>query len=422
MHIFRANKNTKMKKLLLIISLFIGLNTLQADTPIKRLYTEPATVLDCNIPEYNRLQVYRDVDGLSKTQRVGYQLNISNVQELHRQGYTGEGVKVAIIDTGIDFNHEDLQNLVYLRIDVTGAPDFPINPHGSHCAGIAGANDNGLGILGIASNIKILDGRGLDFNGSGNSARIAQLIEESADEGVDVISLSLGGSASSNIILQAIRYATSKGIRVFAAMGNDGTCNFLPSESIDDIECGSYPANFVEATGVGNVNQRLEPHQSSSVSSNVFLCAAGTDIVSTIPNNQYAAFTGTSMSTPAIAAMYALLLEKHIKNHKEAMQELVNSLVELDTPEGNKYLDSKGFNKKTGFGLPVFKELVVEQPDTTVVDTIIRDTAIVSDPVLDAPSDETNLFLGVIIALLMAVLLVLFGPKLLNTVQEYEGR
>jgi subtilisin family serine protease len=214
-----------------------------------------------------------------------------------------EEVKVAVIDTGLDIAHEDLKDRVtagydFVDMDEDASPGPFNEEHASHVAGIiAASTDNGIGVAGTAGKapIKIMPLRVLEA-GSGDDYTIAQAIYYAADNGAKVINMSLGGYGESPLITAACNYAFNKGVVVVAAAGNnaDDTENYIPA---------SIPGVItVSATDIEN-----EPAYFSNYGAAVEIAAPGVDVLSTLPENKYEAYSGTSMSTPFVSAACAML-------------------------------------------------------------------------------------------------------------------
>ncbi|WP_022737151.1 S8 family peptidase [Laceyella sacchari] len=207
-------------------------------------------------------------------------------------------VKVAIVDTGVDYNHPDLAGKVEKGKDFIDNDNDPMdeNSHGTHCAGIAAAKtNNGEGIAGMAPEVTILAERVLDANGSGTWDSVANGITHAADAGAQVISLSLGGPQSSQTLENAVKYAASKGAVIVAAAGNEST------------SAPSYPGRYDEAIAVAATDQNDKKASFSNYGDWVDVAAPGVNILSTVPGGGYAAMSGTSMATPLVAGEAALL-------------------------------------------------------------------------------------------------------------------
>ncbi|MFH0775601.1 MAG: S8 family serine peptidase [bacterium] len=213
-----------------------------------------------------------------------------------------EAVIIAITDTGIDYNHIDLKDKVIgSQSFVSDEPDpMDGNGHGTHVAGIAAAStNNGTGTAGVAWGCKILAVKVLNSNGYGEDAWCVQAIKYATDYGARVINMSWGSDEPSNILKDALDYAYNKGVLLIAAAGNDGT-----SEKI-------YPGGYENVLSVAATNSNDKKAWFSNYGSWVDIAAPGQDIYSTIPNNKYASFSGTSMATPFVSGLAGLLFSRY---------------------------------------------------------------------------------------------------------------
>jgi type VII secretion-associated serine protease mycosin len=218
----------------------------------------------------------------------------------------GNGIIVAVIDSGVLGNHQDLAGSVLPGKDfVQAGSDGRIDPngHGTHVAGIIAAHaNNGVGIAGGAPDVRILPIRVLDANGGGVASNVAKGIIWAADHGARVINLSLGGGASDGV-RQAIQYANAKRAVVVAASGNNGDSGNAPM----------FPAAYPEAIAVAAVDTNLTHPSFSNHGSYVDVAAPGVGIISSWGTSPtaYASATGTSMATPYAAAAAALIFAAH---------------------------------------------------------------------------------------------------------------
>ena len=210
---------------------------------------------------------------------------------------TLQPMTVAVIDTGVCMSHEDLVGRVLDKgYDFVDNDDDPedVFGHGCSVAGIIAANiDNGIGIAGFAPNASILPIRVLGSNGSGSMADVAAGIVYAADNGADIINLSLGSFVGSQVEKDAIDYAVGKGVTVIASAGNSGGA--LPG----------YPARYENVVAVG----AIDPGGSRSSFSNKGgdIWAPGRDVHTIYLDNSYKALNGTSFSAPYVSAMAAVL-------------------------------------------------------------------------------------------------------------------
>ncbi|NJR16118.1 MAG: S8 family serine peptidase [Calothrix sp. CSU_2_0] len=245
--------------------------------------------------------------------------------EAWAKGYTGEGIVVAVLDTGVDRNHEDLKNNIWKNskeIEGNGKDDdgngyvddvygwnfdsnnnntIDVAGHGTHVSGTIAAEKNDKGATGVAYNSKIMAVKVLDDSGSGSYDSIAKGIHYAVDNGAKVINMSLGGGSRNQVMEEALQYASSKGTIVVMAAGNSGSSSPI------------YPARYAKNTGiaVGAVDKNGEQASFSNRSGNdqlTYVTAPGVSIYSTVPNNGYENYNGTSMASPHVAGVVALML------------------------------------------------------------------------------------------------------------------
>ncbi len=212
------------------------------------------------------------------------------------------GIVVAVVDTGVDYTHEELTGKVVLGYDFVNDDADPMddNGHGTHVAGIiAAATNNGVGVASVGYNTRVMAVKVLNASGSGFYSTVAQGITYAADHGARIINLSLRGTVSSPILEDAVTYAWNKGVLVVAAAGNDGS-NMLV-----------YPAAYPHVVAVSATDWNDNRWSLSNYGDYVDLAAPGVGIVSTDwagGVGPYAARSGTSMAAPHVAAVAALAL------------------------------------------------------------------------------------------------------------------
>ncbi|MEV6596166.1 S8 family peptidase [Actinoplanes sp. NPDC051346] len=219
------------------------------------------------------------------------------------QRSTGAGVTVAVIDSGVEASHPDLAGNVLPGIDLvagtSGVSSDP-NGHGTHVAGtIAAVTGNGTGISAIAPDARILPVRALNASGSGVMSDVATGIVYAADQGAQIINMSLGAPNQVASVTNAIAYARSRGVVVVAAAGNYRT-NGSPT---------MWPAADPGVIAVASTDSTDTYSGFSNRGSYVDVAAPGTGILSTVPvaRGGYAYYSGTSMASPHVAAVAALL-------------------------------------------------------------------------------------------------------------------
>jgi subtilisin family serine protease len=217
-------------------------------------------------------------------------------------GNTGSGIKVAVIDTGIDLDHPDLQANIAGKIDFTGsrkgAEDQ--NGHGTHVAGTIGGLQNSIGVVGVAPQASLYAVRVLDARGYGWWSDIADGIGWCASNGIHVANMSLGASSAPTAVKDACDSAYGAGVLLIAAAGNSGDGNTSTTET-------SYPAAYATVVAVGATNSSNGLASFSNTGSYLELAGPGVSVLSTYKGGGYATLSGTSMASPHAAGMAALL-------------------------------------------------------------------------------------------------------------------
>ncbi|WP_323675228.1 S8 family serine peptidase [Halorubellus sp. PRR65] len=240
--------------------------------------------------------------GGDTSQSLEWGVDRVDAEVAHANGDTGAGADVAILDTGIDSDHPDLQaNLgagkAYATCSGCNQSWDDDNDHGTHCAGIAGADDNTEGVVGVSTEATLHAVKVLDSQGSGSFSDIAAGVEYVANQGWDVASMSLGASSGSSALQDAVQYAANNGVFLVAAAGNSGPCS----------DCVGYPAAYSEVVAVSSTASDDSLSSFSSTGSQVELAAPGSDIRSTVPGG-YDTFSGTSMACPHVAGAAGQLM------------------------------------------------------------------------------------------------------------------
>jgi len=212
-------------------------------------------------------------------------------------------VKVAIVDEGVDYTHPELTECFdpgtrgYDFVDDDDDPR-PVNGsemHGTHVAGIiAAGNNNSVGIAGWA-NVTLYSCRALNDSGSGFTSDIADGVRWAVDHGVRVINLSLGATSSSSVLQDAVTYAWNHGVLLIAASGNNGMRGVF------------FPGAYDQCVAVGAFDSTGGLAEFSNYGPELELVAPGVGILSTTPGNHYYFMDGTSMATPEVAGLSALL-------------------------------------------------------------------------------------------------------------------
>ncbi|EPD52325.1 hypothetical protein HMPREF1210_01678 [Paenisporosarcina sp. HGH0030] len=249
-------------------------------------------------------------------------------------GFTGKGIKVAVIDSGIS-PHSDLD--IAGGISTVGYTSSYKDDqgHGTHVAGIIGARNNSFGVRGVAYETEIYAVKAFDRNGEAYLSDLIEGIDWSIANGMDIINLSSGTQTSTRSFLNVVNKAYDSGLLIVAAAGNDGAPNGL-GDTVD------FPARYASVIGVGAVNSFFERAPFSSTGPEVEVAAPGVEILSTYLDNQYAYMSGTSMATPYVTGQLALL--------KQAYPELTNEQLRLVLIEHTKDLGAAGRDPYFGYG------------------------------------------------------------------------
>jgi serine protease len=220
------------------------------------------------------------------------------------QKSTGAGVTVAVIDTGVDATNVDLSGKVLAGYDATTdkvGGNIDPNGHGTHVAGTIGAvTGNTIGVSSVAPDTRILPVRVLGADGSGYMSDTAEGIIWAADHGAQVINMSLGSDTKVAAVSNAIAYARGKGVTVVAAAGNER----------EEGSPTSYPGADTGVIAVAATDSSDRVAYYSNAGSYVDVAAPGSAILSTYPaalGNSYGTMSGTSMASPHVAALAALL-------------------------------------------------------------------------------------------------------------------
>ena len=214
-------------------------------------------------------------------------------------------VEIAILDTGIDQDHEDLSAKIVANQNFTGSNTADdLYGHGTHVAGIAAAiTNNGKGVAGLGYDSSLMNVKVLDDSGSGYYSWVANGIIWAADNGAKVINMSLGGSSPSKTLESAVNYAWGKGVVLVAAAGNNGSAG------------RSYPAYYQNCIAVAATDSSDKKASWSNFGNWVDVAAPGVDIFSTMTDHPsilsnsagYGTLSGTSMATPHVAGLAALV-------------------------------------------------------------------------------------------------------------------
>ena len=272
------------------------------------------------------------------------QLNVPDTWKVTR----GKGIKVMVIDTG-STDHPNLS------VDRNNSKNFckfetiwDENGHSTHCCGIIAAKGQD-DLFGVAPEAEIIICKTLDREGAGDSSAIIKALRYAKDVKPDVISMSLGYYYADQRIAEAIKELHKLNIPIVAAAGNDGHGNKV-----------NFPARHDEVICVAAYDKEGNIADFSNQSNHVDFAAPGVNIYSTWLNGGYASISGTSMATPFVAGIVALLIAKHRKQEKETGMNDCKTVKQIKE-HLIKYADDKGVvgkDKAWGYGVIDLNELI----------------------------------------------------------------
>ena len=253
------------------------------------------------------------------------------------ENYSGAGVRIAIVDTGIDLSHQDLivqDGINFVRSAKTYNDD---NGHGTHVAGIVAALNNEIGVVGVAPDSEIYAVKVLNKRGIGYLSDVVLGIEWSINNNMDIINMSLSSNSPSPALESILDIANTNGIITVAAAGNDAS----------EI---NYPAAYENTICVGAIDIDSNIAYFSSFGSQMDVAAPGVNVFSTYKKNTYKSLSGTSMSAPHITGLAALYLQNNSSGNLNTFRDfLIDSSTDL-SPEG--------WDVYSGYGLPDANALI----------------------------------------------------------------
>jgi len=235
----------------------------------------------------------------------------------------GEGIKVGIIDTGIDLTHPDLKGNIketYSVVDGISADDD--NGHGTHVAGIIAALDNDIGVVGVAPKAEIYSVKAFDKMGRGSVSDIIDALQWCVENKVHVINMSFGIGTNSRALKRAIGAAHRHKIIMVAAAGNSGARDSV-----------LYPAKYPEVIAVAASDSKDQAADFSSRGPEVNIIAPGVDVSSTYINEEYKNLSGTSMACPHVVGACALLMSISGTKAESVKKAILSTAKDIGLPE-----------------------------------------------------------------------------------------
>jgi subtilisin len=214
----------------------------------------------------------------------------------------GKGVRVSVLDTGIDWNHPDLSANVKGAVSfVPGETAMDGHSHGTHCAGTIGAAINGIGVVGVAPEASLYAVKVLANNGSGNWSWLIAGLNWCIQNRIHIASMSLGGGGAPAALEAMCNAAFQRGVLLVAAAGNSGPA----------MGTVGFPGKYRNVIAVSAIDNNNVMAGFSSRGPEVELCAPGVQVLSTVPGGGYGTFNGTSMACPHVAGSAAVTWGAH---------------------------------------------------------------------------------------------------------------
>ncbi|MEK7399378.1 MAG: S8 family peptidase, partial [Candidatus Poribacteria bacterium] len=300
-------------------------------------------------PDVEIMAVDTELDNTWGVKRIGAGF-------VHDANKFGTGIKVAIIDSGIDYNHPDLNDNFEIGLkgyDFFNNDNNPMddNGHGTHVAGTVAAEDNNSGVVGVAPKAKLYALKVLGANGSGNYGDVIAALQWCVNNGIQVTNNSYGSSADPGFTVHdAFDAAYTAGIINIAAAGNSGNRKGTGDNVI-------YPAKYNTVVAVAATDSSNKRATFSSTGPKVELSAPGVSIKSTIPGGGYAIYSGTSMASPHVAGTAALVIASGVIGPANIRAQLQATADNLGTPGrdslyGYGLVDADGAVLGTGLAPP----------------------------------------------------------------------
>lgn len=303
---------------------------------------------DCSLFPYIKEEVYGDFES---GQDIPWSLQKFAIDKIWSLS-DGDGVTVAVIDSGCDLDHEDLKDgfVQGKNFVIQNQDPFDENGHGTHVAGTIAARNNKRGVVGIAPKAKIMPIKVFGADGRGSNTIVSEAIIWASEHGADILCMSLGSPHPSSDVERAIDYAEKRGSISFCAAGNGGETSSI-----------YYPARYEQTVSAGAIDENFNRAYFTCKGVELDFLAPGSNILSTIPGNKYAMMSGTSMANPFVVGCAALLLSYLRKNQTNiklnTAQDYINILknytfnlddqkhAHIKDYEGNGVLDPRKFDK-----------------------------------------------------------------------------
>jgi len=342
-------------------------------------------VIACSLPEIpdalkNDPRIaYVELDGRVRVlDELQWGVDRIDAEKVHPYN-KGTGVRVAVIDTGIDYNHPDLDaNVAGGASFVDYTTDYmDDHGHGTHVAGIIAAEANGVGVVGVAPEASLYALKALDSEGWGDVSDVVAALDWAVANGMQIVSMSIGTNTYSASLEDACNSAYEAGLLLVAAAGNDG---YWFGNTVD------YPARYESVIAVAATDQNNRRPVWSSRGPSVELAAPGVSVYSTYWDDSYVTMSGTSMACPHVSGTAALVFNSLVDPDYDLDGDGVWDASEVreklkDTADD---LGSVGWDSQYGWGLVDADEAAPPPGDTIGPSTL--DAVVIPNPTGEAVS------------------------------------
>jgi subtilisin family serine protease len=284
-----------------------------------RIYSFSIAVLFMFILLFCHSSKQPDIKNYEQNELENWGIEKMNIPKLWVEGFKGRGINIAIMDSGVNYNHPDFSNNIHTGFNAIEPQKLPIDDygHGTLVTGIIAAqHDNNIGFKGIAPEANIYPVKVLDRFGKGSLVNIERGIDWCIEHNIDIINMSFSMPNDNVSLHRSIQKATSKGIIIVASATNSYG---------GDV---GYPASYDEVISVTSIDSKLRAGETAPVG-NIDFSAPGVNIISTSMDGKYQYESGTSIAAPFVTGLIALLLEEDFSTSEQIFNSLKYHIVDL---------------------------------------------------------------------------------------------
>lgn len=323
-------------------------------TIVDTLTHSPIAIVQADQKAFEKLKPNQSIETIEPSQKISIAAERANwgvdsirAPQAWKTGYSGKGVKIAVIDTGVG-PHEDLDIVESVSFIDSEPSTTDYNGHGTHIAGIIAALHNNIGVRGIAPEAEIYGLKVFNKNGDGYTHDVIRAIDWAIERQVDIINLSLTSEVPLASYEELINRAYQAGILIVGAAGN----GVATDSTIDNVE---YPAKFKNVIAVAAVDWDGNKGYYSSIGPAVEVAAPGVSIYSTYADNTYTYLQGTSMSTAFVTGHLALLKEAYpYLTNVQLRKKMIDDTIDLG-PKGRDSVFGYGLIQSSSYRLPLYE-------------------------------------------------------------------